>query len=126
MSQPSIPNITPIISVTKKETISLLLSSIAMSELAISHLINAEAEKMQSFVHHANHNCKIRTKDYLKFNSAVSKLVEDINMEQWLALNKMDRIICLIDDHYEEEEEVCEDNEEPWEENDCLEDNFEE
>ncbi|MFE4712721.1 MULTISPECIES: hypothetical protein [unclassified Paenibacillus] len=56
MSQPSIPNITLTISVTKKEMISLLLSSIAMRELAISHILNAEAEKMQAFAHHARHN----------------------------------------------------------------------
>lgn len=101
MSQPSIPNITPIISLTKKETISLLLSSIAMSELAISHILNAEAEKIQSFVHHANQRHCMKTSDYIRFNSAVSKLVEDVNMEQWLSLNKMDRIISLMENHYD-------------------------
>ncbi|WP_068775899.1 hypothetical protein [Paenibacillus sp. FJAT-26967] len=102
MSQPSIPNITPTISITKKETISLLLSSIAMNELSIAHILNAEAEKMQAFVHYANHSNCVKTKDYLRFNNSVSKLLEDINMEQWLGLNKMDRIICLMEDHYEQ------------------------
>lgn len=109
MSQPSIPNITPTISITKKETISLLLSSIAMSELAISHILNAEAEKIQSFVHHAQHSGCVKTKDYIRFNTSVSNLIEDVNLEQWLGLNKMDRIICLMEDHYNDGKS-CEDD----------------
>ncbi|MEI4800328.1 hypothetical protein ACIGHG_09945 [Bacillus sp. NPDC077411] len=47
MSFPNIPNITPTISVTTAQTIPLLLSSIALEELALAHIINAEAEKLQ-------------------------------------------------------------------------------
>jgi hypothetical protein len=47
MSFPNIPNITPLISVTTEQTIPLLLSSIALEELALAHIINAEAEKLQ-------------------------------------------------------------------------------
>jgi len=100
MSQPSIPNITPIISITKQDTLSLLLSSIAMNELSMSHIINAEAEKIQAFVQYANRTHCVKTKEFIQFNSSVSKLMEDVNMEQWLGLNKLDRIIQLIEDHY--------------------------
>ncbi|MGG0848925.1 hypothetical protein [Peribacillus simplex] len=44
---PNIPNITPAISVTVEQTIPLLLSSIALEELALAHIVNAEAEKLQ-------------------------------------------------------------------------------
>lgn len=47
MSQPTIPNITPTISLNMDQTIVMLLSSIALEEMAMAHLINAEAEKMQ-------------------------------------------------------------------------------
>lgn len=102
MSQPSIPDINPVITVTKKETVALLLSSIAMSELAISHVLNAEAEKMQSFVHYANHSHSISLQDYLKFNRSVSHLLQDVNMELWLSLGKMDRITEIMEEHYDE------------------------
>ncbi|WJQ84678.1 hypothetical protein [Brevibacillus brevis] len=43
MSQPTIPNITPTISVTIEQSVSLLLTSIALEELALVHIMNAEA-----------------------------------------------------------------------------------
>lgn len=102
MSQPSIPNITPLITVTKRETISLLLGSIAMNELSMSHIINAEAEKIQAFVQYAERSMSIKTKDYIQFNNAVSKFMEEITMEHWLSLNKLDRVIQLVDEHFQE------------------------
>ncbi|WP_128896304.1 hypothetical protein [Longirhabdus pacifica] len=47
MSQANIPNITPIISITVGQTVPLLLASIALEELALAHVVNAEAEKIQ-------------------------------------------------------------------------------
>ena len=47
MSQANIPNITPIITVSRYEVINLLLASIALEELGLAHIINAEAEKIQ-------------------------------------------------------------------------------
>lgn len=126
MSQPSIPNITPVISITKRETITLLLSSIAMNELSMSHIINAEAEKIQAFVHYANHSHSIKTREFIQFNSSVSKLLEDVNMEQYLGLNKLDRIVHLIDNHFDHSHcNNCNDNEDCGEDNQGLED-FEE
>ncbi|WP_309299338.1 hypothetical protein [Paenibacillus sp. YYML68] len=47
MSQASIPNITPTINVPVNSTVPLLLSSIALEELALAHIVNTEAEKLQ-------------------------------------------------------------------------------
>ncbi|MED0968610.1 hypothetical protein [Bacillus paramycoides] len=47
MSQANIPNITPTISITAGQTATLLLASIALEELALAHVINSEAEKIQ-------------------------------------------------------------------------------
>jgi hypothetical protein len=47
VSQATIPNITPVISITPGQSIALMLSSIAFEELALAHIINAEAEKLQ-------------------------------------------------------------------------------
>ena len=47
MSQANIPNITPSITITRDDALNLLLSSIAIEELGLGHIINAEAEKLQ-------------------------------------------------------------------------------
>ncbi|WP_210366701.1 hypothetical protein [Bacillus sp. REN3] len=47
MSFSNIPNITPLVSVTVRQTVPLLLSSIAFEELALAYIMNAEAEKLQ-------------------------------------------------------------------------------
>lgn len=45
MSQANLPNITPTISISRDDAISLLISAIAMQELGLSRIINAEGEK---------------------------------------------------------------------------------
>lgn len=47
MSQANIPNITPTITIGLEDAINLLLVSVALEELGVSHIINAEAEKLQ-------------------------------------------------------------------------------
>lgn len=47
MSFPNIPDVSPAIDISIEQVINLLLASIAFEELGLSHIINAEAEKIQ-------------------------------------------------------------------------------
>ena len=47
MSQANIPNITPNISISRDDALNLLLSSIALEEIGLAHILNAEGEKIQ-------------------------------------------------------------------------------
>ncbi|MDQ0418021.1 hypothetical protein J2Z48_002210 [Croceifilum oryzae] len=47
MSQANIPNITPTISITREDSINLLLTSIALEELSLSQILYTEGEKLQ-------------------------------------------------------------------------------
>lgn len=48
MSFPTIPDIDPNITLTVCDSVNLLLASVAFEELSLSHIMNAEAEKIQS------------------------------------------------------------------------------
>lgn len=48
MSFPTIPNITPSISLSRTDVVNLLLASVAFEELGLAHVINAEGEKVQA------------------------------------------------------------------------------
>ncbi|MEK3837266.1 MULTISPECIES: hypothetical protein [unclassified Paenibacillus] len=96
MSMPHIPNITPDISLTREESISLLLTSIAINEMSLSHIINAEAEAMQAFV--LSNPGNMNFVNMIQLNNTTARLLEEITKGQWLSLSKMDRILRLLSD----------------------------
>lgn len=98
MSQPSIPNITPVIAVTRQESITMLLSSIAMNEMSMSHIINAEAEAVHTYVSYTSRVSPMNSADLIKLHHATARLLEEVSKWQWLNLNKLDRILRLLDD----------------------------
>ncbi|GAB2541000.1 hypothetical protein [Gracilibacillus alcaliphilus] len=96
MSMPNIPNITPTVSLTRCETIDLLLSSIALEEIGLSHILNAEGEKLQSFLKQQDHCLD----DYLKINHSVNQTLRTIVKSQMLLQFKLEDVADL-DDHCE-------------------------
>jgi len=47
MSMPNIPDVKPDINIDRDKAIDLLIASVAFEELALAHIVNAEAEKIQ-------------------------------------------------------------------------------
>lgn len=91
MSMPNIPNITPIVSLKRCETIDLLLSSIALEEIGLSHILNAEGEKLQAFLKNPHHCLK----DYLKMNDNVNKTLRTVVKSQMLLQFKLEDVAAL-------------------------------
>ena len=79
------------------EVIIDLLESIALEEIALSHLLNAEAEKMQAFVGECLDFPTCPTNlQILQFNREATRFVETVLMKEWLLLRKFENVTDLI------------------------------
>ncbi|WEK55846.1 MAG: hypothetical protein P0Y55_07320 [Candidatus Cohnella colombiensis] len=101
MSQANIPNITPIISVTLGQVIPLLLSSIALEELALAHIVNAEAEKIQFVLgtlstEHTILPTTITLSNLLTINESVNQTLKDVIKKEMLLQFKLENVMKLI------------------------------
>lgn len=96
MSQPSIPNITPTISITIGSSIALLLASIALEELALAHILNAEAEKIQfvlGTLSGVSHPSTPTVSNVLEINASVRATMQDVIKTEMLLQFKLENIL---------------------------------
>jgi hypothetical protein len=102
MSQANIPNITPIISLTLGQTIPLLLASIALEEIALAHIMNAEAEKIQFVLGTLSTEnvlvpSSITISNLLTINQSVSQTLKDVIKKEMLLQFKLESVLKLQD-----------------------------
>ncbi|MEI5907248.1 hypothetical protein WAK64_09280 [Bacillus spongiae] len=79
---------------SKKEVVLDLLESIALEEIALSHILNAEAEKVQAFVGKClDFPTKPNNEQIIAFNKSVGNVLETVIMKEWLLLRKLENVI---------------------------------
>ncbi len=92
MSMPSIPNIEPIITLDAEKAAALLLASMAMEGMALSHIINAEAEKIQ-YVLGTLKGPKLESppsfKQLMELDDSVSRVLKQVAAKQMLIHNML-------------------------------------
>lgn len=97
MSQPNIPNITPTISIDRDDVINLLLASIALEELGLAHIINAEAEKIQYVLGTIPGLSPAATLDQiLAVNDSVEDMLDLVIKKELLLTSKLKEVINSI------------------------------
>ena len=101
MSFPNIPNITPTISITTAQTIPLLLASIALEELALAHIINAEAEKIQFVLGTLDTGTTlsppvVSLSNLLAIDSSVQRTLRDVIKKEMLLEFKFENVLDLL------------------------------
>jgi low affinity Fe/Cu permease len=93
MGMPNIPDIKPKIEIKFEETITLLLSSIALEELSLAHLMNAEAEKIQEVIKSSNK----KTEDLIGIDKSVERMMRDIIKKEMLLEFKFENVLELME-----------------------------
>ena len=92
MSMPSFPPNGA--DMTREEALTMIIASIAMEELALSHILNAEGEKLQ-YVLGTLPGAKACAcpRDVLAVNKSVTALVEAVTQNQMLLKNKLEKVL---------------------------------
>ncbi len=70
-----------------------LIQSIALEEAAISHILNAEGEKIQKAL-----SLSCNTKELIEVNKSVEDVVDKITALEVILKSKLDLIIPVLDD----------------------------
>lgn len=93
MSMPAFPeNGTDI---TQDQALNMILASIAMEELGLSHIINAEGEKLQYVLGTlpGRHGSCASTQEVLEVNNSISTLLEVVMQNQLVLKSKLSRVL---------------------------------
>lgn len=93
MSMPSFPDTGK--DITKEQALNMILASIAMEELSLSHIMNAEGEKLQYILgtlEGQNGKCST-TKDILDVNKSIHCILDTIMQNQIILKGKMERVL---------------------------------
>jgi hypothetical protein len=107
MSFPNIPeDINPIEGLDSEQVALLLLASIAHEELALAHLINTEAEKLQGAIgtlvdddgHLVNPDIKAEgLQELLNANKSVEKMLQTIVKKEMLLQFKFENVLDFLE-----------------------------
>lgn len=96
MSQPTFPVISP--EITRDRALNMMLASIAMEELGLSHIINAEGEKLQ-YVLGTLPGCggvKPDADKVMAVNASIKSLLDSVMQNQVFLKAKADNVLAAI------------------------------
>lgn len=104
MSMPNIPDINANINIKRTDAINIIIASIAMEELAIAHILNAEGEKLQYVLGTLDDKNpgEITICDIMAVNKSIQKTLRDVIKTEMLLQFKLEDAIELDKSEVEE------------------------
>lgn len=81
-----------------EKTVIDLLESIALEEIALSHLLNAESEKIQTFLCKFLECKKANHMELIYFNKTVNSTLTTIVMKEFLLLRKLETTLQITEE----------------------------
>ncbi len=97
MSMPKIPDIDPIINLDRIDILNLLLSSVALEEIAISEILTAQSQLVNFFV--CNCKCQCDPDNILELTSSLEKILGKVESFETTLIDKLK----TVDSMYEKE-----------------------
>ena len=95
MSMPNIPDISPQIDLSREDIVTLLLASVALEEISLGHVMNAEAEKLQALIAQWKASGAACPEQLLAANDSVERTVSSLNRMQMMLGAKLENILRL-------------------------------
>lgn len=90
------------------ETIVDLLESIALEEIAISHILNAQGEKLQALIQQYS-ACSLSPEQMHQGCHATQEMIHTLIMKEWLLCTKLKSVMELQDKHPTPKKSPCSD-----------------
>lgn len=92
MSMPTIPDIDPNINISREDAVSIIIASVAMEELALAHILNAEGEKLQYVLGTLNGKDpgEVTICDIMAVNKSIQKTLRDVIKTEMLLQFKLE------------------------------------
>lgn len=91
MTLSDLTDLAPLMKLERSEIIHLLLTSIAMEEMSLSQLMNAEGEKIQRFLERED----VSLEEFLRVNQSVERMLRSIVSKQILLQFRLDHVLEL-------------------------------
>lgn len=97
MSLPKIPDMNPNINITRQDAVNILIASVGLEEIALSHILNAEGEKIQYILGTLDgaDPGEVTVCDVLKVNESVNKTLRNAIATELILLFKLEDAIEL-------------------------------
>lgn len=109
MSMPNIPNVETKIDITTNQAANVVLASIGFEELGLAHIINAEGEKIQSFLgtlEGQELKKEVNIEELEKLDKIVNDTLKAITKKELLLLMKLEETKEILE--YNEYNETTE------------------
>ena len=90
MSMPNIPDIEPKINLCKEDVLNVLYMSVALQEISLSHILNAQGELLQQVI--SKNEYKYSPQDLLNINKSIDVTIEKIHCLEKLLVEKLNSI----------------------------------
>ena len=100
MSMPQIPNLDLDVSIEREDAINVIVTSIALQELALAHILNAEGEKLQYVLGtlEGSDPGEVTICDIMAVNESITKTLREVMKTEMMLQYKLEDILSLNGD----------------------------